>query len=325
MDDEILSSLPYPEAKVLSEFFMLDKRLGQIANGKEAWLRHERSGRIHGRIHANGAHTGRMTHSNPNLAQVPGCIDKKTGDAMPYGPESRDCFEADGRYVLVGCDADALELRDLAGYMAIYDGGDYIETVLRGNKSVGTDMHTINARFMSSTRDAAKIFFYAMIYGSGDHNLGTVLGIVGRAASTAGKAARAALMKGVPALGKLFKAVEKKFRQQKFITGLDGRPLSAKAMNAILNTLLQSAGAIQMKRGLVILYDSLEAKGWRFGDEYAIALLVHDELQASVRPHLADEYGETASEAIRAAGRFYNFRCPLDAQYNKGATWRETH
>jgi hypothetical protein len=35
---------------------------------------------------------------------------------------------------LVGCDADALELRCLAGYMARYDGGAYIETVLKGTR-----------------------------------------------------------------------------------------------------------------------------------------------------------------------------------------------
>ena len=133
VDDDILTTLPYPEAKLLAEFYMLEKRIGQIATGNEAWFKHERGGRIHGRIHSGGAHTGRMTHSNPNMAQVP-------GNHAPYGEECRACFIADDGFVLVGADADALELRDLAGYMAAWDEGAYIETVLKGDKAQGTDM-----------------------------------------------------------------------------------------------------------------------------------------------------------------------------------------
>jgi hypothetical protein len=319
VDDDILKALPYPQAKLLAEFYTLDKRVGQIANGKEAWLKRVKHGRIHGRIHSGGAHTGRMTHSTPNLAQVP-------GNHAPYGKECRECFTADEGYVLVGCDADALELRDLAGYMARFDGGAYIETVLRGDKAKGTDMHTINANAIGCSRDAAKVFFYAMIYGSGDWNLGVILGVKGSRTkvAAAGKNAKARLMKAVPALGKLVEAVAKAVKRG-YIVGLDGRRLKARAENAAINTLLQSAGAVQMKRGLVNLVDALASKGWQFGREYALVGLIHDEWQANVKPELADEYGNAAAQAIRDAGTYYAFACPLEAQYQKGATWKETH
>lgn len=321
VDEEVLQSLPYPEAKLLAEYYMLEKRLGQIGNGKEAWLRHERHGRIHGRIQSGGAHTGRMTHSNPNMAQVPGLYDKKTGKPMPYGAECRACFLADHGHTLVGCDADALELRDLAGYMAAWDGGSYIDTVLRGDKAQGTDMHTINAKAIGCTREQAKVFFYAMIYGAGMAKLGQILG----KNAAHGKRAYENLMRGVPALGKLVDAVRGKIEKQGWITGLDGRRLRARSANAALNTLLQSAGAIQMKRALVLLFDQLLAKGWKWGDDFAIVALVHDEFQASVRPELADEYGKMAAQAIRDAGTFYDFKCPLDGQYQVGGSWKETH
>ena len=314
VDEEILGKLPFPEAKLLSEFFMLDKRLGQIGNGKEAWLRHETKGRLHGRIHSGGAHTGRMTHSNPNLAQVP-------GNHAPYGEECRALFLADHGQVLVGCDADALELRDLAGYMAAWDGGAYIDTVLRGDKTKGTDMHTINAKAIGCGRDDAKTFFYAMIYGAGDATLGMNLG----KAAKYGKTARENLMKGVPALGSLITAVQSKIEKQGWITGLDGRRLRARSKNAALNTLLQSAGAVQMKRGLVLLYDRALARGWEWGKDFAIVALVHDEWQSTVRPEIAEEYGQMAAQAIRDAGTFYSFKCPLDGQYQIGASWKETH
>lgn len=320
VDDDILTALPFPEAKLLAEFYVVDKRLGQIANGKQAWLKKEKAGRLHGRIHSNGAHTGRMTHSDPNMAQVPGAH-------APYGNECRECFTADVGYTLVGADADALELRDLAGYMAQWDHGAYIETVLKGDKSLGTDMHTINANALGCSRDVAKVYFYAMIYGSGDKNLAVILGFKGTDAylRKIGAASKAKLMAAVPALGSLVKAVAKRVQKQGYITGLDGRRLEARSENAALNTLLQSAGAVQMKRGLVILYESLLAKGWEWGREFSIVALVHDEWQSNVLPHLVEEYGNAAVEAIRAAGRYYDFKCPLDAQYQSGETWKDTH
>ncbi len=314
VDDEILSKLPYPEAKLLAEFFMIEKRLGQIANGREAWFRHERRGRIHGRIHSGGAHTGRMTHSNPNLAQVP-------GNKAPYGEECRACFIADEGFVLVGCDADALELRDLAGYMAAWDGGAYIETVLRGDKAEGTDMHTINATLLGCDRETAKVFFYAMIYGAGIAKLAAILGVSVKEAAIR----KERLLNGVPALGALIKAVAAKIEKQGYVVGLDGRRLVTRSANAALNTLLQSAGAIQMKRGLVILYDTLTTLGWKWGRDFTIVGLIHDEWQSNVRPELAEEFGARAVTAIRDAGSFYSFRCPLDGQFKVGQTWRDTH
>jgi DNA polymerase I len=314
VDDEILQSLPYPQAKVLAEWFVVEKRLGQVANGKEAWFRHERGGRIHGRIKSGGAHTGRMTHSSPNVAQVP-------GNHAPYGEECRTCWTADVGFKLVGVDADALELRDLAGYMALWDDGAYIETVLKGDKKLGTDMHTINAKLIGCDRDVAKTFFYAMIYGSGDPNLGAVIG----KNAAAGKAARERLMKGVPALGALVAAVHKRVETKGYLIGLDGRRLRARAKNAALNTLLQSAGAVQMKRGLVILYDRLTSEWWEWGKDYSIVGLIHDEWQANVIPAKAEQYGQRAVQSIRDAGSYYAFKCPLDGQFKIGENWADTH
>ena len=320
VDDDILSALAkrFPQASVLADYYTIDKRLGQVANGKEAWLRHERRGRIHGRIAHNGAHTGRMTHSKPNVAQVP-------GNHALYGETCRACFTADPGHTLMGCDADALELRDLAGYMALYDGGAYIQTVLKGDKKLGTDMHSINARIIGCDRDTAKTFFYALIYGSGDANLGNVLGLDGKKAFSAGRKARLALMRGVPALGKLVEAVKSVAETRGYLVGIDGRRLNARAANAALNTLLQSAGAVQMKRGLVFFYDRCLKAGFKWGVDFAIVGLIHDEWQVSCRTAIVNEIGNIAVQAIRDAGTYYNFRCPLEAQFKIGATWKDTH
>jgi len=166
LDESILSKLPYEEAKLLSRYLMLTKRIGQLAEGQQAWLKRERQGRLHGQVNSLGAVTRRMTHSNPNIAQVP-------ANGAPFGEDCRRLFKASQGYVLVGCDADALELRCLAGYMAKYDKGAYIETILKGDKALGTDMHSVNARALGldpkslypvearevSGRDIAKTWF----------------------------------------------------------------------------------------------------------------------------------------------------------------------
>ncbi|RVB02850.1 DNA polymerase [Mesorhizobium sp. M7A.F.Ca.CA.004.02.1.1] len=325
VDDETLQALPWPEAKLLTRYLMVQKRIGQLSDGKEGWLRHVRNGRIHGRISTNGAVTGRMTHSKPNIGQVPGIHDKKTGALMPYGRECRELFIVIKGKVLVGCDADALELRDLAGYMARYDAGAYIKTVLEGNKADGTDMHTLNAAALGCTREQAKTWFYAFIYGSGDANLGAILGAHSSKQMSVGKTSRAKFLAALPALNDLIKAVKKKCLQTKQLKGLDGRILSVRSPHSALNTLLQSAGAIQMKRALVILDNNLQALGLVPGVHYEFVANVHDEWQIEVDEDKAELVGKTAAEAIRLAGEYYNFRCPLAGNSSFGQNWAETH
>jgi hypothetical protein len=72
IDEEVLGALKFPIIPLLLEHFIVNKRLGQLAEGGEAWLKAiKKDGRIHGSVNQNAAVTGRMTHSKPNIAQVP--------------------------------------------------------------------------------------------------------------------------------------------------------------------------------------------------------------------------------------------------------------
>ncbi|UFS66954.1 DNA polymerase [Paracoccus denitrificans] len=341
-DEETLSALPWPEAKLLVRYLMVAKRIGQLAEGRNAWLKKERNGRIHGRVKTTGAVTRRMTHSDPNVAQVP------SGRAE-FGHECRELFEASEGFVLVGCDADALELRCLAGYMAPFDGGAYIETVLSGDKALGTDMHSVNARALGldpkgtyhvggqeqTGRDIAKTWFYAFIYGAGDEKLGTILGTQGnkKAVQAAGKKSREAFLKGLPALGKLVQAISdtvwgnprRGIEGKGFLYGLDKGKIAVRHKHAALNTLLQSAGAIIMKKALVILDDDLQGLGMVPGEDYEFVANVHDELQMDVLPQHVEAVKRLAEDAIRKAGEVLSFKCPLAGNADAGANWSETH
>jgi DNA polymerase-1 len=337
IDDEILSTLPYPEAKPIAEFLVLGKVLGMLGDGTQAWLKAERNGRIHGRVNSNGAVTGRMTHSSPNVAQVPKC-------GSPFGKECRALFRATPGMRQVGCDAEGLELRKLAHYMAAYDGGAYADIVVNGKKENGTDVHTVNKNAAGlNSRDAAKTLIYALLYGAGDFKLGSIVyddftdaqkekfnnsegAKAGRdrALAKLGGARRKRLMDNLPALGKLTDAVKAKARKTRKLRGIDGRILHVRSEHAALNTLLQSGGAVVMKKALVLLDDAIRANPKLRGKVRYLAN-VHDEFQLETTPELAETVGRLAADCIRLAGEHFNLRCPLAGDFAVGANWAETH
>ena len=319
VDEAVLNELKYPEAKLLAEYMMVVKRIAQLAEGDQAWLRHVKDdNRIHGGVNTNGAVTGRMTHSTPNLAQVPAVY-------SPYGKDCRGLFTVPEGNLLVGIDAAALELRCLAGYMAKYDEGNYINVVVNGKKEDGTEIHTVNRKALNiDSRDDAKTWFYAFIYGAGDEKLGSIL-TKKSGATSAGKQSRARFFKNLPALGHLVSAVQAKVGAVGHLKGLDGRVLKVRAKHSALNTLLQSAGAVMMKVALVHLDNQLMEKGYVPGINYEFVANVHDEWQIECDSEIAEVIGMCAVEAIRESGRILKFKCPLDGEYRVGRNWQETH
>lgn len=348
VDDETLELLPWPEAKLLTEYRLVSKRIGSLYTGKAAWMRNVGTdGVIHPDVITNGAVTGRMTHKI--VVNVPGAIDKKTGKPQLYGSECRALF-VNRLGVLVGCDADSLEGRVMGGYMHRYDGGAYTQSVIAGNKAEGTDNHSRNRDALNSVlvpkfklevhRETVKTFFYALIYGAQDPKLGETLGIAKAGMKKKiGGAAREALLTGIPGLGKLLKALEVKAKEQGFIKGIDGRKLRIRALHAIMNTLFQSAGAVMMKKALVILDTSLTgvkpsvigtqgpeaATHLVPGRDFEHVINMHDEFQIDSREQFADEIGAAAADSIKEAGEYFNFKCPLKGNYDRGRSWADTH
>lgn len=315
IDEGVLKKLDYPEAKLLSEYLMINKRIGQLAEGKNAWLKLEKNERIHGSINTNGTVTGRCSHSNPNLGQV-------VSVASPYGKECRELFKPSEGMVLFGVDASALELRCLAGFMSRYDGGSYINTVVNGKKSDGTEIHTVNMKALQITsRDLTKRWFYGFIYGAGDQKLGE---IVGKGANE-GKRLRHNFLKNVPALQKLQDKVCETVDKKGFLLGLDKRKLSIRSQHSALNTLLQSAGAIIVKKALCLLDEYLQAEGLKFGIDYEFVLFVHDELQIEIKPKHIELIQRLAEKAFIDAGTYFNFKCPIASESKVGTNWAETH
>ena len=299
VDEKTLSQITHiHEAKLIADFLLLQKRIAQVDSWVEAV---QEDGRVHGFVIPNGAITGRMTHRNPNMAQVPAVY-------SPYGKECRACWTVEEGNVLLGVDASGLEIRMLAHYM---NDEEYTNEIING------DIHTSNQKLAQlESRDKAKTFIYALMYGAGDEKLGSVVG-----GSTAdGKRARQYFFDNKPT----FKALRDRVQRASakgYLKGLDGRKLYIRNAHSALNTLLQGAGAIIMKQGLVLLDNVLKLNAV----EYKFVANIHDEWQIEVPEDKADFVGEFAVDSIVKAGEHFNLRCPLDGEYKIGDNWSETH
>ena len=310
VDEVVLGKLSYPPCKQLTEYLLVQKRISQLNEGGQAWMKCEKNGKIHGSINPNGAVTGRATHSYPNMSQVP-------ASSSPYGLDCRSLFTVPNGWHLVGADASGLELRCLAHFMAKWDGGKYAEVLLGG------DIHTENQKAAGlETRNQAKTFIYAFLYGAGDAKIGSIVG--GNAAH--GKQLKSKFLRSLPALGKLVEAVGAAAKRG-YLVGLDGREIHVRSSHAALNTLLQGAGALVCKQWLVFLEDELQKHfkhGW--DGDYCFCAWSHDEVQIACRTEeIAKKVAEIATNCVLLAGQHFNFRCPTAGESKIGKTWADTH
>lgn len=294
-----------PFLKPLLHYLEVNKLLGQLAEGDKAWLKLVgKDGRIHGQANILGAVTGRFTHSNPNLAQVPSVRAYK-------GKEARTLFTVNDGYKLVGADASGLELRTLSHYLARYDGGAYGKQVLEG------DIHTANQEAAGlPTRDMAKTFIYGFLYGAGDAKIGTIVG----GSSKEGSVLKQRFLKKTKGLQGLVNDV-KKAAKKGYLKGLSGRRLYVRSPHSALNTLLQSAGAYFMKYWLVAVDKMIKEEGIdaRFVGN------IHDEIQAEVREDQAELFAKNLVDLFIKVGEDIGIRIKMEGEAKIGNNWYDTH
>lgn len=330
VDESTIGKLPYPNVPLLLERFLVEKRLGSLAEGKESWMYHLESNRpegglltglphVHGRVNPAGTVTGRPSYSKPNMSQVP-------NSTAEYGPECRALFTVPKGWKLVGSDSSSLELRCLAHYMARYDGGTYGKSVVEGRQEDGTDPHSQNRNALGwegkRGRADAKTWFYALVYGAGDEKLGS-------GDKALGKKLRKRFLKNLPAMGAVVKSVQKdkKGRSRKFVVLPDGRRAYIRSEHSALNTLLQGAGAIICKAAIVYIQEKLEERfgpqGW--DKQWAACGWIVDEIQIACREEIAEEVARICVEGWRHPTQLFKWRCPLDGEAHIGSNWNDTH
>jgi len=308
VDETTIAALDYPECKLLQEYLMITKRLGQLAEGDTAWLKVvKHDSRIHHTCNTGGTVTGRCSHNAPNVAQT-------VAVNLPWGPEFRSLFHAPAGWTLVGADLSGLELRALAHFCHQFDDGNYTNTILSG------DVHTANQLAAGlSDRAQAKRFIYALIYGAGSTKIGEVVG----GTAKEGQQLKDRFFKNMPALKKLIDGVGSYAERNGYIPGLDKRRLTVRSAHKALNVLLQSAGALIAKKALIIFDQLLKEHGYQ--DKAHLVLFIHDEFQIECEEGIANDIGQLAVKAFEQAGQSFNFNCPITGEFKAGRDWASTH
>ena len=304
LDEESLMGLDMPEGALIATWYVLKHRQAQI----RGWLELVREDhRITSYANPCGTNTGRMRHKG--VVNVP-----KASDSVIFGREMRSLFTVPEGYVLIGHDASGLELRMLAHYI---NNPEYTEILLNG------DPHSKNQEDAGlPTRDDAKTFIYAFIYGAGDSKIGSIVG--GNAKD--GKEIKRRFLSRNPDLARLIKQVQRS-AERGYLIGLDGRRLYIRSKHSALNVLLQGGGAIVMKVSMILLDKWMVREGPYTLNEVKKVVDMHDESGAEVvdNPKIIQDYSESARRSIIESGRFFKLNCPLDADVKVGKDWSQTH
>lgn len=300
INETVLSTIDLPEAKMFNRYFLLQKRTGLI----KSWIMaSQEDNRVRGSVMTLRTITGRMAHASPNMAQVPAVY-------SPYGKECRGLWTVDdvSKYRLVGVDASGLELRCLAHYM---DDPEYTNIVLTG------DVHTANQeRAGLKTRDQAKTFIYAWLYGAGAAKIGKIVG----GTAKHGQQLITRFLSNMPAL-KILRMWVTKEAASGTIPALDGRLLHIRSEHAALNTLLQGAGAIVCKQWLVHIMERVIKTKL----DVRLVASIHDEYQFEVAIPDIERFCRITKEAMTQTTKTLKMKCELDCDYKVGKTWAETH
>ena len=313
VDEAVLEKIDLPEAKLVAEYLMIQKRVAQISS----WLELVGDdGRVHGRVTTNGAVTGRATHSSPNMAQVPAV-------GSPFGAECREMWRVPKGYKQVGVDLSGIELRCLGHYL---NDQEWMDELLKG------DIHWFNTQSFGlvergtvkddnnpdhkKARNTAKTLVYATLYGAGAAKAGSIVG----GNSSKGKKLIDSFINNTPGLSSLKKKISR-LMAKGHLPALDGRRVWVRSEHAALNTLLQSAGAIIAKQWLIESTKLLQEKEI----DAKLLAFVHDETQWEVREDQAEEAARLIEQAATKAGEALKFRCPVNAEGKVGDNWKQTH
>lgn len=342
---ETLPSTAPKSAHTLAEWFLFDKRIQKL----DEWFRelNSKTGCIHGRVFGCGAHTHRMTHRNPNMANISRVITKKdeTGkDVLVWGKEGqystdmRACFIARDKKnrCLVGVDLSGVQLRALAHYA---DNQEYANQILNGdihsynrdilkviinkfvedNKVDREKVHflTLNDKGM---RNLSKTFVYGYLFGAGNKKVGSIFGFPEELQMEAGRYIKNEFASSIKGLD-VFKKNIKKWARQGYMVGLDGRLITLPSEHIGLSVALQSFEAILMKYATVLAMRKIKERKI----DAKLVAYVHDEVDFDVLKIHAKELGEIVVQSMNEAGEFFKTNIRIDGEWIEGDSWATCH
>ena len=303
IDETVLKEIGTEEALVFLNILVIQKKLGMLSQGTNAWLKLVKDGRLHHSCFI-GAVTHRMAHSHPNLAQV--SSDK----------DCRELFITQPNWKLVDSDLSGIELRLFAHYLHRYDGGRYAKILLE------QDIHQVNADKIGISRRQVKTITYCFLYGGGNQKLGLSYDnmLSPEAAKKKGAEIRRAYLDAVEGLEDLVNAT-RRVAEGGSIRAIDKRQIIVDKEHKALNCLLQGSAAVIAKRWLLITDHNLRLNQCEH-ERYAF---VHDEQVLGTPAENAKSVAEVCKLSALQAGEYYNIRLPIEADAQVGDNWAEVH
>lgn len=325
-----LNTLPEtaPEsAKDLAKWLTLDSRAGDL----EEWLAaySKTSGKVHGKFSGIGSWTHRMSHSKPNQANIYSdfqpehCVGSEPTPVeqvkLSYNGKLRALWQASKGKVLVGTDAEAIQLRVLAHYI---NDEAFTKAIAEGRKEDKTDIHSFNQKMLGPvchSRDVAKTFIFAWLLGAGIDKIAKILNCSVALAQRAMKD----FMERLPGLKRLKEEVIPEDARRGYFIGLDGRKVICKNQHLVLTGYLQNGESVVMKHANVLWRKWADKLGYM---SYRQINFVHDEWICEVPNYLLGEkLGCMQVVAIKEVGEELNLNCPLSGSYKIGKNWLEVH
>ena len=327
VNEENLSTLPSTSpapARLLAKRILLESRRRSLTEWSGLV---ESDGRIHGRFQGIGAWTHRMSHQEPNTANIPNSHDIN-GKVKLLGKELRSLWCAPKGRLLVGCDAEGIQLRIFAHYI---DDKEFTQALVNGRKEDGTDPHSLNKRIMGSvckSRAAAKRFIYALLLGAGNGKLAEIL----ETGEQGVQEVLGRIRERYAGFDYLKSNVIPADAKQGWFKGLDGRKVGipgneGERRHLAMSGYLQNGEAVVMKLATLKWHKVLRSLDCMLVD------LVHDEWQVETpnNVEVALRVAAMMADSLRVVGEELQLKCPLAGSYYNdgvptiGTRWSVTH
>jgi DNA polymerase-1 len=316
---------PQP-ARLLAKRILLESRRRTLTE----WLDLvQADNRIHGKFYGIGAWTHRMAHQNPNTANIPNELDT-AGKKKLYGKELRSLWCAPRNRLLVGVDAEGIQLRIFAHYI---NDPEFTEALVNGRKEDKTDPHSLNQRILGAvcrSRAAAKRYVYALLLGAGQDKLRQILDCDGGAAQEAYDR----LLSRYTGFAHLKETIIPRDAKRGWFVGLDGRRVripgvtEGQRRHLSMSGYLQNGEAVVMKTATLRFLPLLPEDCW-------LVNFVHDEWQTEVpnNMEIALRVASLQADNLRIVGEELGLLCPLAGSYwnddlkdyTIATNWSKTH
>jgi len=324
---ETLPSNAPKAARLLAKRILLESRRRTLTE----WLGLIQSdSRIHGKFYAIGAWTHRMAHQNPNTANIPNEFDT-AGKRKLLGKELRSLWCAPKNRLLVGCDAEGIQLRIFAHYI---NDPEFTDALVKGRKDDKTDPHSLNQRILGSvckSRAAAKRFIYALLLGAGMGKLSEILGC----SEAEAKEALDRLLSRYEGWAYLKEEVFPKDAKRGWFIGLDGRKVRIPGDGEGTKRHLAMSGYLQNGEAVCMKLATLKWAHRLAAYDAVLVNFVHDEWQVECPNNMsvALEIGNMMADSLREVGEDLKLHCPLAGSiynddlkdYTIGTNWSVTH